>query len=102
MVTDQRGEIEPGGELGIFGGDTRLVSTYKLYVNGQPCTLLPSSAVQYDAARIELVNPPLATDLGDVAPGQIGLTLRRRIRLAIHEDLDVVSYADRPVHFQLE
>ena len=28
--------------------------------------------------------------------------MRRRVDQAIHEDLDLVSFADRPVHFQLE
>ena len=30
MVTDERGEIDPEHELGIFAGDTRLVSYYAL------------------------------------------------------------------------
>ncbi len=45
MVTDQRGEIEPEGEQGVFAGDTRFVSFYQLYINGAPWQLLSSSAV---------------------------------------------------------
>jgi glycogen debranching enzyme len=102
MVTDERGEINTDSEHGVFGGDTRLVSDYKLFVNGLPWLLLTSAAVQYYAARIELTNPPLATDLGDLAAQQVGLTIRRRLSQALHEDLDIVSYANGPVHFQLE
>jgi glycogen debranching enzyme len=102
MVTDQRGEIDFGSEQGVFGGDTRLVSDYKLYVNGIPWTLLTSAAVAYDATRIELTNPALSTDIGELEAQQVGLTVRRRITHGIHEDLDIVSYADCPVHFQLE
>src|SRR5437870_1217282 len=102
MVTDQRGEIDFASEQGVFGGDTRLVSDYKLYVNGSPWTLLTSARVEYYASRIELTNPALPTDLGDLAAQQVGLTIRRRVTQGIHEDLDLISYADAPVHFQLE
>jgi glycogen debranching enzyme len=102
MVSDERGEIDAGGELGVFAGDTRLVSHYKLYINGHPWTLLTSSAVHYSAARIELANPELEMDDGHLPAQHVGLTIRRRVRLSIHEDLDLVSYADRTVHFQLE
>src|SRR5205085_4370684 len=102
MVTDERGEIDGEKEQGVFGGDTRLLSYYALYVNGAPWTLLTSAAVQYYASRIELTNPALPTDLGDLAEQQVGLTVRRRVTQGIHEDLDLVSYADGPIHFQLE
>ena len=58
--------------------------------------------MQYCAARIELTNPALATDLGDLPAQQIGLSVRRRVTHGIHEDLDLVSYAEGPVHVQLE
>src|SRR5229473_3547261 len=102
MVTDERGEIDFGSEQGVFGGDTRLVSDYKLYVNGISWTLLTSATIEYDAMRIELTNPALTTDIGDLKAQQVGLTIKRRVVQGIHEDLDVVSYADCPVHFQLE
>ena len=37
MVTDQRGEIDPESEQGVFAGDTRFVSFYQLYINGAKC-----------------------------------------------------------------
>jgi glycogen debranching enzyme len=102
MVTDQRGEIDFDSEQGIFAGDTRLISDYKLYLNGIPWTLLTSATVEYDAERIELANPALTTDTGELAAQQIGLTIRRHVEQEIHESLDLVSYATVPVHFQLE
>ena len=52
MVTDECGEIAAGSEHGIFAADTRLVSHYKLYLNGVPWTLLTSAVVRYYSARI--------------------------------------------------
>ncbi|MCA1646745.1 MAG: amylo-alpha-1,6-glucosidase, partial [Chloroflexi bacterium] len=102
MVTDLHGEIDFASEQGVFGGDTRLVSDYKLYVNGMPWTLLTSATVEYDTMRIELTNPALETDIGDLPEQLVGLTVKRHITRGIHEDLDIVSYANCPVHFQLE
>src|ERR1700674_5450871 len=102
MVTNERGEINGTSEQGVFAGDTRLLSHHRLYINGVPWTLLTSATVQYYAVRIELANPALVTDIGGLAAAQVGLTVRRRVDQAIHEDLDVVSFADGPVHFQLE
>jgi glycogen debranching enzyme len=102
MVTDERGEIDAENEHGVFGGDTRLVSHYRLYLNGVPWTLLTSSTIQYYAARVELTNPTISTDIGLLAEHQVGLTLRRRVSASIHEDLDLVNYSESAVHFQLE
>src|SRR6202022_2573135 len=98
MVTDERGEINGRSEQGVFAGDTRLVSYHRHFINGVPWTLLTSSSVQYYAVRIELTNPAMMTDIGDLAAAQVGLTVRRRVTEAIHEDLDIVSYADGQVH----
>src|SRR5213593_4183574 len=79
MVTDERGEIDFASEQGVFGGDSRLVSDYKLYLNGLPWTLLTSATIEYDATRIELANPALTTDIGDLKAQQVGLTITRRV-----------------------
>jgi len=102
MVTDLRGEIQFRTEQGIFAGDTRFVSYYRLYVNGLPWDLLTSSSINYYAARFELANPAVSTEGGDVAAHDVGLTVRRRVADGIHEDLDLASYAAKPVRFQLE
>src|SRR6202158_1441619 len=90
MVTDERGEINGPREQGIFAGDTRLLNHPRLYINGTPWTLLTSATVQYYAVRIELTNPALMTDIGDLAAAQVGLTVQRLVTHGIHEDLDLV------------
>jgi glycogen debranching enzyme len=102
MVTDQRGEIDAKSELGVFSGDTRFVSHCKLYLNGEPWQLLTSATVHHYAAQLQLVNPPVPTEDGDIPGHQVGLSVLRRVADGIHEDLDLISYAQQPVHFQLE
>jgi hypothetical protein len=36
MVTQQDGQITAEGELGVFTEDTRFVSYYAIFANGQP------------------------------------------------------------------
>src|SRR3970040_838311 len=33
IVTDERGEIDPESEQGVFAGDTRFVSFHRLFIN---------------------------------------------------------------------
>jgi glycogen debranching enzyme len=102
MVTDQRGEINPESEQGIFAGDTRFVSFYQMYLNGERWELLTSSAVSYYAARLYFTNPALTTEAGDLRRRVLGLTVTRTVSDGIHEDLDIANYGLQPVGFTFE
>jgi glycogen debranching enzyme len=102
MVTDLRGEIDSASEQGVFSGDTRFVSSLKLYINGEPWELLSSAALNYYVARIQLANPVVKTEGGIIDRHDVGLAVTRAIGEGIHEDLDITSYAQRSARFQLE
>ena len=102
LVTDQRGEIDPGGEQGLFAGDTRFVSFYQFYINGQSWQLLSSSAISYYAERIYFTNPPVTTKDGEIRQRVVGLTVTRTVGEGLHEDLDVTNYGLQSIHFVLE
>ena len=102
MVTDQRGEIDPESEQGVFADDTRFVSFLQIYLNGARWQLLSSSAVSYYASRYYFTNPAVATEQGDIRRQVLGLRITRAIGDGIHEDLDITNYALYPVRFILE
>jgi glycogen debranching enzyme len=102
MVTDLQGEIAANSELGIFARDTRFVSYYSLSADGAPWKLLTSSTISYYRAQIHLTNPALSTEHGEIAAESILLTVSRSVGDGVHEDLDLVNYANRPVRFNLE
>ena len=100
MVTDQGGEIDSNSEHGVFSGDTRFVSYYRLFIDGAPWELLSSAALNYYVARIQLANPAVRTEGGTIERHDVGLALTRTIGDGIHEDFDVTNYARQPVRFQ--
>jgi glycogen debranching enzyme len=102
MVTDQRGEIDPATDGGIFAIDTRFVSTYKLFVNRQPWQLVNSSQLSFYAARIHLTNPPLHTAEAEIPANALSLTIERTVGEGIHEDFDLTNYSGKPVHIVIE
>jgi glycogen debranching enzyme len=102
LVTDQRGEIDPLSEQGLFAGDTRFVSFYKLYINDERWELLTSSAVSYYAARLHFANPLIATEDGDIRAHDLSLDVTRTVADGVHEDLDVKNYGRVAVSFQLQ
>jgi glycogen debranching enzyme len=91
-----------GSGQGFYARDTRYISFYRLYIDGQPWTLLNSGAIAYYASRSYLVNPRLATEKGQIPAGTVGLILHRTVTQALHEDIDIHNYSGRHVHFNLE
>ena len=102
MVTDQRGEIDPFTDGGIFAIDTRFVSTYKITVNRQPWQLVNSSRISFYAARIHLTNPPIHTAEADIPANALSLTIERTVGEGIHEDFYLANYSGKRVHVVIE
>jgi glycogen debranching enzyme len=103
LVTDLQGHIAPHSPLGLYADDTRFMSLYELSSNGTPWTRLSSSATSYLAAKIYLINQPLADEDGTHVPGNtVSLVISRVAHNGIHEDLDVTNFAGHRIAFNLE
>jgi hypothetical protein len=63
---------------------------------------LNSGAIAFYASQTHLVNPPVVTEEGAIAPGTVGLLLSRTLGEALHEDLDLRNYSGKHLHFILE
>lgn len=103
MVTDQNGEISEDTEQGIFSVDTRFLSHYRIFANGDRWNRLTSSEVAYNAARVYLTNRNLETEEGIIPAETLALMISRAaIRFGIIEDLSVTNFGLNPVKFNLE
>ena len=102
LVSEQDGQINWPSEKGLYFFDTRVVSSWRIYANGEPWELLNGGAISYYACRIFLTNRSLLTEDGTIPPRTLGLTISRSIGGGMHEDLDITNNCMKPVRFQLE
>ena len=102
LITDQDGQINWPTDKGLYSADTRLISAWRIYANGEEWDLLSSANVAYFASRVFLVNRPLITEDGDVPAGALALVIGRTLGDGLHEDLDLVNHGKTAVRFNLE
>lgn len=95
------GEVLAEELHGLFAGDTRVLSTYQIRVSGQAWHLLGRSHFGHGTAQWEYQNRPLRDAVGQIQEGTLLLTLRRRVDCALHDDLHLQNYAERPVTIQV-
>lgn len=102
LITEPDGQINSPSEKGLFFLDTRMISNWAVYANGEPWELLNGGPITYYAARIFLTNRSMATESGIIPGRTLGFTISRWICGGMHEDLDITNNSMRPIKFQLE
>jgi glycogen debranching enzyme len=103
LVTDPDGQIRWPTKCGFFFRDTRVISAWAVYANGEPWELLNSGAIAYFAEQVFLTNPAFVTEDGDVERATILFQLGRSIgEGGIHEDIDLTNHGRKPAKFNLE
>jgi len=102
LVTEPDGQVRWPTDKGLYFFDTRLISAWSVYANGEPWDLLNGGAVNYDAARIFLTNHAFLTEDGPVPAHALSFVITRAIDGGLHEDLDIANHSQRPVRFNLE
>src|SRR5665213_1155936 len=102
LITDQDGQIRWPTDKGFYHADTRVISSWRIYADGEPWILLNSGNIAYYANRIFLTNPAIHTEIGEVPEHTLALSISRSIGGGIHEDLDLVNHGRNKVQFNLE
>jgi glycogen debranching enzyme len=102
VVCQPDGRIERLAEEGFFARDTRFVSGYDVFLNGQRPALLNASPVQFFSSRFEYTNPELLDRDGVVPRHSLGIRIDRTVSGGVHEDYDIVNYGRRAVRLTIE
>ncbi|HEY2707906.1 MAG TPA: glycogen debranching N-terminal domain-containing protein [Caulobacteraceae bacterium] len=102
LVTEQDGQIAWPTDQGFYLADTRMISSWRIFADGQPWQLLNAGNIAYYAARIVLTNPSIESEQGEIPAGTLGLSIGRNLAGGLHEDLDLVNHGLRAVEFNLE
>ena len=69
LITDQDGQIQWPTDKGFYHSDTRVMSVWQVFADGEAWDLLNSGNVAHHAARIYLTNRRLHTETGLVPAG---------------------------------
>lgn len=102
LVSEPDAQINWPTDKGLYFLDTRVISSWTVYANGEPWDLLNGGAITHYASRIYLTNPRIRTTEGSIAPRTLGFVVSRCINGGMHEDLDITNHSEKPVRFQLE
>lgn len=102
LVTEPDGQINWPSDRGLYFFDTRVISSWAIYANGEPWDLLNGGAITHYASRMYLTNRKIETAEGAIPSRSLGLTLSRSINGGMHEDLDITNNSIKRVRFQLE
>jgi glycogen debranching enzyme len=86
---------------GLFAGDTRVLSTYRMTLGGVGLDVLSRVRLGHGEARWHYQNRTFRDHAGDVPAGSVSLSVRRRIDGALHDDLRLTSYVGRPLRTHL-
>ncbi len=102
LVTEQDGQIGWPTDKGLYHADTRLISSWQIYADGEPWDLLSSGNISYYACRAYLTNRALATEAGPAPARSLGLVISRSLGGGLHEDLDLTNHGSKTIQFNLE
>jgi glycogen debranching enzyme len=95
------GELRADELHGLFAGDTRVLSTYRLAIGGHPWRLLARWRPGPSTAQWDMQNPSVRAPGGDLEEGTVHLRLRRRVDGALHDDLHVTGFLQRETAVRL-
>jgi glycogen debranching enzyme len=102
LLTEPDGQVNSPSERGLYFRDTRVISAWAIYANGEPWDLLNGGAIASDAARIFQTNRAFETEDGPVPARKLGLVIGRHIYGGVHEDIDITNNSLNAVRFNLE
>jgi glycogen debranching enzyme len=102
LVTEPDGQVIWPSERGLYFRDTRIISAWAIYANGEPWDLLNGGAIAYHAARIFQTNRAFMSEDGPIAARTLGLVIGRHIDGGLHEDIEITNNSRSPVRFNLE
>ncbi len=95
------GELHAEELHGLFAGDTRVLSTYRIALADHAFRVLARSRPGPSTAQWDMQNRTVRVPSCEIEEGSVHCRLRRRVCGALHDCLTVTSFVDRPVAVRL-
>ena len=102
LLTDRDGQVPWPTDRGLYFLDTRMVSAWHVFANGEEWDLLSAAPIAHFAERIFLTNRRIATEDGEIPARCLSFELGRTIGGGLHEDFDITNHGGKRVRFNLE
>lgn len=102
VLSEPDGSVTAGTEQGFYSRDTRFVSNYDFYADGERWILQNSGAIAYYASRAYLYNPRIATEYGDIGRSALSLIFTRAVNEGIIEEIEISNYGMTRARFNFE
>ncbi len=102
FITEPDGSVAWPSDKGLYYNDTRLISAYTIYANGEGWDLLNSGAAVYYGCRIFLANRVFPSEGGEVPARSLSLVISRVIEGGLLESHAVTNHGRTPVVFNHE
>jgi glycogen debranching enzyme len=102
LLTATDGRVHWPSKGGLYFRDTRVISAWAIFANGELWDLLNGGAIAPHAARIFLTNRAFETEDGPIAARTLGLVIGRQVDGGLHEDIEITNNSQKPVRFNLE
>lgn len=101
LACDLDGQLLAEELHGLFAGDTRVLSTYRLGLSGHAWRPLGRTRSGHATAQWEFENPRVRIQANEIPASTLLLSVRRRLDGTLHDDLLLRAFVDRPVRIQL-
>src|SRR4029077_13130693 len=92
VLSEADGCIIASTDQGIYSRDTRYVSSYEIFADGERWILQNSGAIAYYASRTYLTNPKIVTEYREIEAATVSLIPARAVYDGIHEDFEIQNY----------
>jgi glycogen debranching enzyme len=102
VLSEPDGSVAADTDQGFYCRDTRYVSNYELYADGEHWVLQNSSAIAYYASRVYLYNPRIRTEYGEIERSSLGLVFTRAVKDGIVEEFEIHNYSMQRARFNFE
>jgi glycogen debranching enzyme len=102
VLSETDGCITAYTDQGIYSRDTRYVSNYEIFADGERWILQNFGSMAYYASRTYLTNPRITTEYNEIQAETVSLILDRAVSDGIHEDFEIRNYSMQRIRFSLE
>jgi glycogen debranching enzyme len=102
VLSEPDGSIIAYTDQGFYCRDTRYISNYEFYADGEHWVLQNSGAIAYYASRAYLFNPRIRTEYGEIERCKLSLVFTRAVSDGVVEEFEIRNYGMQRARFNFE